>query len=114
MHELGIVFYIIKDVKQVAEENDATHIQAVSLNLGEVSGVVPDLLLDCWKWAVNKEPLMTNCELQINTLPAIAYCETCQKEYPTVAHGKTCPHCGSTHTYLKTGNEVEIKDISIV
>jgi len=114
MHELGIVFYIIKDVKQVAEENNATHINQVTLNLGEVSGVVSELLTDCWQWAVKKEPLMTDCELKIITLPAITYCEDCHKEYPTVQHGKTCPHCGSTHTYLKTGNEVEIKDISIV
>jgi len=114
MHELGIVFYIIKDVKPVAEQNNATHVHSVTLNLGEVSGVVPELLQDCWKWAVKKESLMTDCELVINTLPAVTYCEDCQKEYSTIAHGKTCPHCGSVHTYLKTGNEVEIKDISIV
>jgi len=114
MHELGIVFYIINDVKQVAEQNNATHITNVTLNLGEVSGVVPDLLTDCWQWAVKKEPLLTDCTLTIVTLPAITYCEDCQREYPTVAHGKTCPHCQSPNTFLKTGNEVEIKDISIV
>ena len=34
MHELGIVFYIIKDVKKVAEENRVDHVSAVVMNIG--------------------------------------------------------------------------------
>lgn len=113
MHELGIVFYIIKDVKKVAEENHATHISSVTLSLGEVSTVVPYMLTDCWDWAVTKEPLMTGCQLRIEPIPAVTWCEDCKKEYPTVAHGKTCPHCGSEHTYLLRGDEVEITEIEV-
>ena len=42
MHELGIVFYIIRDVKQAAEENGVTHVSAVVMNIGEVSTIVPE------------------------------------------------------------------------
>jgi len=113
MHELGIVFYIIKDVKEVAVENDAKHISKVVMNIGEVSTVVPSYLIDCWNWAVKKEELLTDCELVVNTMPAVTYCESCGGEYPTVKHGKTCPHCGSGKTYLLRGNEVEIKEIEV-
>lgn len=113
MHELGIVFYIIKDVKKVAEENHATHIGKVVMDIGEVSTIVPYMLTDCWKWAITKEPLLTDCELVINTVPAVTHCEDCLEDYPTVQHGKTCPHCGSEHTYLLQGNEVEIKEIEV-
>ena len=37
MHELGIVFYIIRDVKQVAQENGVKHVSAVVMDIGEVS-----------------------------------------------------------------------------
>ena len=57
MHELGIVFYIIRDVKQVAEENHVEHVESVVMDIGEVSTVVPNLLTDCWSWAADKEPL---------------------------------------------------------
>jgi len=113
MHELGIVFYIIDDVKKVAEENQVNHVTSVTMSIGEVSTVVPYQLTDCWNWAVKKEPLLTDCELIIETIPAVTYCEDCKQEFPTVAHGKTCPHCGSEHTYLLRGNEVEIKEISV-
>ena len=33
MHELGIVFYIIRDVKQVAQENSVTKVSKVVMNL---------------------------------------------------------------------------------
>ena len=52
MHELGIVFHIIRTVEDVARQNDVTRIRRVTLQLGEVSGVVESYLQDCWKWAI--------------------------------------------------------------
>ena len=51
MHELGIVFYIIRDVKQAAQANDVEHVSTVVMNIGEVSTIVPEYLTDCWRWA---------------------------------------------------------------
>lgn len=114
MHELGVVFYIIRDVKEVAAENNASHISKVVLNVGEVSAVIPEYLQDCWNWAVGKEELMTGCELEIRTVPAVTYCESCGNEYPTVQHGKICPYCHSPRTYLLRGNEFEIQEINVI
>lgn len=111
MHELGVVFHIIRSVEQVAAENQLEKVSAVVLELGEVSGVIPDYLTDCWKWAAAKTELVEGSELKIETLPAITHCDHCGRDYPTVAHGKTCPHCGSGETWLLTGNEVSIKEI---
>jgi len=113
MHELGVVFYVIKDVKKVAEENNISKINAVTLEIGEVSGVIHDQLIDCWEWAKKREPVTENAELKIETLHAITYCEDCGKEYSTVEFAKICPYCGSEHTYLKTGNEFLIKEIEV-
>jgi len=113
MHELGIVFYIIKDVKKVAEENGARSVSKVVMNIGEVSTVVPYLLTDCWDWAVKKEDMLRGCKLEINTVPAVSFCEDCSREFETVKHGKTCPHCRGENTYLLRGNEVEIKEIEV-
>ena len=99
MHELGIVFYIIRDVKKAAMENGVEHVSAVKMNIGEVSTIVPRMLQDCWRWAADK-------------VPAVTHCRACGEEYPTVAHGKTCPRCGSGNTWLLRGNEVEIASIT--
>ena len=44
MHELGIVFYIIRDVKKAALENAVEHVYGVVMNIGEVSTIVPEYL----------------------------------------------------------------------
>lgn len=113
MHELGIVFHIIREVKEVAAENNCAHVSKVVMNIGEVSAIVPYLLTDCWDWAVRKEDLLNGCKLEVNTVPAVTFCETCKREYETVRHGKTCPYCNSGDTYLLRGNEVEIKEIEV-
>ena len=113
MHELGIVFYIIRDVKKVAEENGVEHVSAVVMDIGEVSTVVPHYLTDCWRWAADKEEMLKGCELRINTIPAVTHCDECGKDYPTVKYGKKCPHCSGDRTWLLKGNEVEIKEIIV-
>ena len=113
MHELGIVFYIIRDVKKAAEENRVERVSAVVMNVGEVSTVVPEYLTDCWRWAADREDLLRGCELRINIIPAVTYCGACGEEYETVPNGRTCPRCGSGNTWLLRGNEVEIKEIEV-
>lgn len=115
MHELGVVFYIIKDVKQAADEAMAQTVKSVTLQIGEVTTIIPSYLTDCWKWAVHKEEgPIHDAELIVEQIDAVTYCEDCGKQYPTVDFGKTCPHCGSEHTYLLTGNEVNIKQIEVI
>jgi len=113
MHELGIVFHIIKEVGKVAEVNRAGHVSKVVMNIGEVSTVIPYYLTDCWDWAVKKEELLSGCRLEIRTVPAVTFCEDCHHEYGTVKYGKTCPYCKGRNTYLLHGNEVEILEIEV-
>ena len=113
MHELGIVFYIIRDVKQAAAENGVDRVSGVVMDIGEVSTIVPEYLTDCWRWAADKEAMLKGCELKIHTIPAVTHCDGCGRDYGTVQHGKTCPHCGSERTWLLRGNEVEIKEIEV-
>lgn len=113
MHELGVVFHIMDSMEKVAQENEATGISKVVLELGEVSTVIESYLQNCWKWAAGKRELFADAELIVETLPAITYCEGCGQTYPTVEHGKICPHCKSPDTWLLQGNEFNIKEIEI-
>ena len=97
MHELGIVFHIIRTVEDVAKENHVARIQRVTLQLGEVSGVVESYLQDCWKWAAAKSEILPGAALTVEQIPAITLCEDCGQQYPTVPHGRTCPHCQSPY-----------------
>ena len=100
MHELGIIVHITKTLQNVAKENNLSEIGSVTLEIGEVSTIVPDYLTDCWKYYRKKFPLIEHSELKIEILPATTYCEDRQ-----------CPYCKSPNTYLVCGDECNIKEI---
>ena len=112
MHELGIVFHMIDTLQEVGAENGLTSIARVTLDLGEVTGVLPDYLLDCWRWAADRTDLLRGAELDVQKIEAVTVCNSCGRTYPTLAHGKTCPHCGSLDTELLRGLEIEIREIA--
>lgn len=111
MHELGVVFHCIKQVNDIAQANNVKRVNSVTVELGEVSTVIPYLFEDCWNWAVKKEEILKDAKIYIEKIDAVTHCEGCGKDYPTVKHGKICPHCGSDNTYLVTGNEIIIQQI---
>lgn len=111
MHELGIIVHISKTLQSVAEENNLSEIASVTLEVGEVSTVIPEYLTDCWKYYRKKFRITENAEMRIERIPAVTYCENCGKTYSTVQYGKQCPYCGSPQTCLVTGNECNIREI---
>jgi hydrogenase nickel incorporation protein HypA/HybF len=111
MHELGIIFHIIDSIEEIGAENDLTQVLSVTLEVGEVSAIVPEYLTDCWRWAADKTELLKGAQLKYETLPALTFCENCGQTYSTVKYAKICPHCGSDKTYLASGREVNIKEI---
>ena len=114
MHELGIVYHIINRLEELAKENGVKKISRVTIELGEVSGVVPDYLTDGWNWAVKKHQLLSGSVMKIETLPAVTVCNSCSKTYATVQYGRLCPFCKSEDTVLLKGNEMNIKEIEAV
>ena len=56
MHELGVVFHIADSVVKIAQDNQAQHVRRVTLQIGEVSTVIPDYLIDVWKWNCKRNP----------------------------------------------------------
>ena len=113
MHELGLVNYVVKQVSKIAEENHVAKIHSVTLEFGEVSGIVTSYLYDYWNWYTKKFPLFDGAKLLCEEIPAVTWCDDCKQTYPTVQYGKTCPHCGSGNTWLQQGNEMNIKQIEV-
>lgn len=113
MHELGVVFYIIDAVTETAEANGAHHVEGVSLEVGEATGVVPDLLQDAWRWAADRTDLLRGAALSSVFVPALNHCDACGLTYPAFPAGRVCPSCGSDRTELESGGDVTIVSIEV-
>ena len=113
MHELGLVFHMIDAVEEIAKENKALEVSSITMEIGEVSGVVTSYFRECFQWAKERVPALKSAELDLIVVEAVSYCEDCKKTYPTVKTGKKCPHCGSSKTYLVYGDELNIREIKV-
>ena len=102
---------MIDTLEEIGRENELTSISRVTLDLGEVSGVLPDYLQDCWRWAVDRTTLLQGATLDVQQIDAVTVCNSCGRTYGTIKYGKTCPHCGSPDTVLLQGLEIEIREI---
>ncbi len=111
MHELGIVVHVAKTLTELAEENNLERIGSVTLEVGEVSGIITDYFVDCWNYFKVRYPLLKECEMKLEIIKGINYCTECQHEYEAIRYGRICPKCHSERTYLKQGNECNIKQI---
>lgn len=112
MHEMGTILYVIRTVNDVCAQNALAKVASVTLEIGEVSGILPEYLQKFWQWAVQKEPYLRDAQLLIKTRKAVTRCGGCGRTYETVKYAKVCPHCGSENTWLETGNEYIIQEIS--
>ena len=111
MHEMGIILHMANMLDETAKEQHITKIGSVTLEVGEVSGIMTDLFVDCWNYFKVKHPVLAESELRLVTIPAVTYCSNCGKTYETVKYGKECPYCGSGETWLASGNQCVIKEI---
>ena len=67
MHELGILYHIVEKVQKVVEDNQLVEVEAIVLQVGEQSGVIPKYLHNCFPAAVDGT-MMENTVLEVEEI----------------------------------------------
>lgn len=110
MHELGLLSAMVGTIKVIAEKEKIEKIEKVILQVGELSGVLPDYLKSCYPAAVYKT-FMENTELELEIVEGIAKCIDCNEEFSALRYDLECPNCGSVSLVPLSGREFIIKEI---
>lgn len=110
MHELGIVYEVIKVVDNFVIENQLTKVEKIVLEIGQLSQAIPRFIEECYPAAVSETPYEATI-LEIITIPAQGTCNACQETYNIVDHRKICPKCQASDFTLISGQEFSIKEI---
>ena len=113
MHELGIVFEVVKVLEQVAVEQNLTAVDTRVLQVGELCGVIPVYLDECWPAAIDKKPYFKNTKLKLDVVPGMAKCRNCGEVFNVIAYEGYCPKCNSFDKDLLSGREFMIKEILV-
>ncbi len=110
MHELGIVYEVIKIVDEFAVANDLTKVDKIILEIGQLSQTIPHFVEACYPAAVSDTPYQET-KLEIIVLPARGECQACHEIFNVVDHRKVCPHCQGEDFSLISGREFNIKEV---
>lgn len=110
MHELGIMYHIVEQVLSVVETNQLSEVEAIVLQVGELSSVVPRYLHACFPAAVDGT-ILKNTRLEIEILTANGICGGCGKVYPLQQHENVCPECQTVEYERISGGEFYLKEI---
>nr|WP_231875349.1 hydrogenase maturation nickel metallochaperone HypA [Desulfuromonas sp. DDH964] len=112
MHELGITQSIVDIAVRTAREQGATRVRSVTVEIGELAGVVADAVAFCYE-ACRQGTLLEGAELIIETIPGQARCSSCGSETPVDRYTFACPACGAFALERLQGEELQIREMEI-
>lgn len=110
MHELGVVIEVAKTVERIALEQNLKKVDAIVLQIGELSSMIPKYIEQCYPAAVDGT-FLENTKLEIEIIPGTCMCKNCKAVYPISKSNESCSKCGHDRYELLGGREFMIKEI---
>lgn len=112
MHELAITGSVIDLINQEARDRGFRKVLAVSLRVGEYSGLVPECLREFFPIAA-RGSIAEGAALDIQSVPAAFRCLDCGYEGPVERRAACCPDCGSTAIRMTAGREFFVDSLKV-
>ncbi|WAL69307.1 hydrogenase maturation nickel metallochaperone HypA [Amycolatopsis cynarae] len=109
MHELSITQSV---VEAIAERMGEAEVTAVCLEIGRLSGVVPDAVRFCFD-VVCAGTRLEGARLDIVEPEGRARCRACGEEFGMPDPIPLCP-CGSADVEIVGGRQLRIKSVEVV
>ena len=112
MHELAITESVIDLINREAQDKGFKKVLAISLRVGEYSGLVPECLREFFPIAA-RGSIAEGAALEIQRLPAAFRCLDCGYEGPVERKAACCPDCGSTAIRMTAGREFFVDSLKV-
>ena len=108
MHELAITEGV---VDAVTERLPDTRVTCVRLEIGALSGVVPDSVRFCFD-LVTEGTNLEGARLEITELAGRCHCAVCGSDFEPDGSFAICP-CGSIEFKVLSGQELQIASVQV-
>lgn len=109
MHELSIIQSVVEICEQHA---NGRPVREVTLEIGALSGVIPEALEFCFE-AASTSTLLEGATLVIEKIGATGLCSSCGVVSTMVTYFDSCPHCSAPALDLCSGDEMRVKDLEV-
>lgn len=112
MHEFSLVKAVIDSVESLAEENGWKRIEKVTLRIGAMRQVVPEIMRFAFA-AASRDSRLQGAELDIEPVPILVRCPRCGRTWGEERMSMLCPFCGSPDAQMEQGMELNIDSIEV-
>jgi hydrogenase nickel incorporation protein HypA/HybF len=109
MHEMSITQGIVEICENSA---DGRQVLSVTIEIGELSSVIPEAVEFCFEASV-RDSALEGTRLIIERVPALGRCLTCFAEFHVRAYYDACPSCGNYGVDILTGDELRVKELEV-
>lgn len=110
MHELGILSSLVHTVEGIVHKEGLTEVEKIVIDVGELSGIVPRYIEQCYPAAVYKT-FMEKTALEMVVVPGIVKCRGCGRVASVTAEDLCCPDCGGLDLEILEGNDMVVREI---
>ncbi len=114
MHELGVLSEVIRTITELADAQNIEKVDSVVLEVGELCGMVPMYIENCYPAVTFNKPRFVDSTLEIVVVPGEAKCQDCGEVFNVVKHEGYCPKCKSFEKDVISGLEFMIKEIRVL
>ena len=112
MHELSLVAGLFEILEEKARDEEALRVTAVTLRVGKLSGVVPELLETAFE-TYKKGTIASRAKLCVEHIPLKVRCRSCGKETLADEPVFACSSCASQGLEIMEGQEVTLYRMEI-
>lgn len=112
MHELSVCLSLMQQVEGIARERDAVKVVRITLNIGPLSGVEPDLLRHAYPVAA-AGTVAEDAELIMETSDIVVRCSQCDAETKVAPNKLLCGSCGDFRTRVVSGDELTLMSVEL-
>jgi hydrogenase nickel incorporation protein HypA/HybF len=112
MHELSLIASLFEIVVEKANVHKAREVTLVTIKVGPLSGVVPELLESAFEM-YKKETIAGRARLVIEKTPFALRCRACETETTRDNPVSACPGCGSADFAIIQGTEVFLDKLEL-
>ncbi len=112
MHEFSIAMSIVDIATEYAVEDKAEKVKEIEIEIGTLSGVVPEALELAMEAAV-KNTICETAAWNIRILRAKMICPVSGREFQVETLTDPCPECGDYGHELTQGNELRVKSLQV-
>lgn len=112
MHEISLMQAALSIALDQAKAKGASRIHCLKLQVGRLSGVVPEALAFAFD-VVSAGTAAEGAELSLEAIPALCYCPHCKQEFYPADWVYECPECHRISTDIRQGQDLELVSLEV-